>query len=76
MGLSVDLIEGLIMGAVSGLAFWLWFVHQKIVEIQIDLAKNYHSKEELRLTMQEALFPVKEELARLSRVLERRESRE
>jgi hypothetical protein len=68
---SIDLIEGLLLGAISGLVGWVWFLHNKVTEVQIDLAKNYHSKEELRNTVQEALFPIQRELERLSRVIER-----
>lgn len=76
MEISVSLLEGLLSAATCSLVGWVWFVHNKLVEVQIDLAKNYHSKEELRLTVQEALFPIQKELERLSRAIERFQDRE
>lgn len=71
MELSVSFIEGLMATAIVGLVGWVWFLHGKLVEVQIDLAKNYHSKEELRQVVTDALFPIQQELARLSRAVER-----
>lgn len=71
MELSVSFIEGLMATAIVGLVGWVWFLHSKLVEVQIDLAKNYHSKEELRQVVTDALFPIQQELARLSRAVER-----
>jgi hypothetical protein len=71
MELSVSFIEGLMASAIVGLVGWVWFLHGQLVKVQLDLAKNYHSKEELRQVVTDAMFPVQQELARLSRAIER-----
>lgn len=71
MELSVSFIEGLMATAIVGLVGWVWFLHNQLVKVQIDLAKNYHSKDELRQVVTDAMFPVQQELARLSRAIER-----
>lgn len=71
MEISVSFIEGLMATAIVSLVGWVWFLHNQLVKVQLDLARNYHSKDELRQVVTDAMFPVQQELARLSRAVER-----
>ncbi len=54
-------------------------IRDRVIELEKDLARNYHSKSELRDVVQDAMKPVHDELGRLSRAVERlsnRDSRE
>jgi len=72
MDLSPTLMEGLIMLVVSGVCFWLWHLKGKYEEVkdivrdlQLDLAKNYHGKEEIRLMLEKSLEPIHDLLREL-----------
>lgn len=76
--ISVGIIEGLLTMSIGGLAWWLWRLEDKNAELKdrldehrVDLAKNYHSKEELRQVVNDAIFPLREEISRLARVVEK-----
>ena len=63
---------------VGGLCWWLWRLEDKAADVKskldehrVDLARNYHSKEELRQVVHDAIFPLREEIARLGRSFER-----
>lgn len=71
MELSISLIEAGIIAAGTGLVGWVWFLHGELVKLQIELAKNYHSKEELRQSISDALSPLTREIERLARAVER-----
>lgn len=71
MELSVSLIEGIILLALGGVTAWMGYIHNTTTSIQIDLAKNYHSKEELRRAVDEAVLPIWREMERIARVLEK-----
>lgn len=71
MEISINFIEGLLSLSITGLVGWLWFVHNKLQDVQIELAKNYHNKEELRKVVDDAMFPVWRELERIARALEK-----
>ena len=43
---------------------------KEVEQLKLDLARNYHSKSELKEIVQEAMKPVQETLARLSRAVE------
>lgn len=75
---SVSLIEGILLMSVGGLCWWLWRLEDKNAELKekldehrVDLAKNYHSKEELRQVVNDAIFPLREEMSRLARAVEK-----
>lgn len=77
MDLTPSLIEGLILLAVAGLGGWLLRIelkvanmHQKLVETQLDLARNYHTKGELRTTIEDAIKPLAVQIERLVRAIE------
>lgn len=46
-------------------------VRDRVIEVEKDLARNYHSKSELREVVQDAMRPVHVELERLSRAVEK-----
>lgn len=73
MELSISLIEGLLTASITGLVAWVFYLHTLLTETRVDLAKNYHSKEELRQTISDALSPLIREIERLARAIERLE---
>lgn len=67
MDLSPSLIEAIIMAALSGLGYWLYTFKEKYDQLkdkvhglELDLAKNYHGKEEIKEMLKEALHPINE----------------
>jgi len=71
MEIPVTLVESLIIAALGGVLWWLWRVEDNVSGMKLDLAKNYHSKEELRKAVDDALFPVWKEMERIARALEK-----
>lgn len=78
MEFSMSLIEGLLTLAISGGFWWMWRgedarakIKEEMNELKVDLAKNYHSKEELRKVVDDALFPMWKEMERLARAVEK-----
>jgi len=78
MEIPVSMVEGLLGMAVGGIAWWLWRNEDRINALKedlssskIELAKNYHSKEELRNVVNDAIFPLRNEIERLARAIER-----
>lgn len=72
----IEIWAGVVSVIGGGLWWWLWKLETELQQTKLDLARNYHPKEELRQVVQDALFPIKEELARLARLLERRRDEE
>jgi hypothetical protein len=65
MDLSPTLIESIIMLTIGGLCFWLWYLKGKYEEVkdivhnlQLDLAKNYHGKDEIQVMLDKSLKPL------------------
>lgn len=78
MEFSMSLIEGLLTLAIGGGFWWMWRsedarakIKEEMNELKVDLAKNYHSKEELRKVVDDALFPMWKEMERLARAVEK-----
>lgn len=71
MDIPVSLIEGVILLAVTGVGSWVWFVQEKLHKIELDLAKNYHPKDEIRRVVEDAILPVWKEMQRLAAALEK-----
>jgi hypothetical protein len=78
MEIPVSMVEGLLGMAVGGIMWWLWRNEDRINALKedlssskIELAKNYHSKEELRNVVNDAIFPLRNEIERLARAIER-----
>lgn len=76
MDVSPHLIEGLLLMSIGGLAKWNWNQSKKIEEVALDLAKNYHGKEELRKVVYDAVSPLMRAIERLERAIERQTHRE
>lgn len=71
MNLSLSLIEGLLLLSVGGLVSWVWYLQIELNKTKLDLAKNYHSKEELRLAVDSAVSPLRADVNRLSIAFDR-----
>lgn len=70
--------ESLVGVIVSGLVAWVGYVHNKLTQtvshshnMELDLARNYHTKEELRATMASAIQPLREDIHSLKEVVEK-----
>ena len=69
--------EGLVGVIMAGLAGWIGRLEfkanrndDKLTDMQLDLAKNYNTKAELKETLREALDPVNRYLEKLERKLD------
>lgn len=71
MDILPNLIEGLLLMSIGGLIKWNWAQSKKIEEVALDLAKNYHGKEELRQVVFDAVTPLMRAIERLERTVER-----
>lgn len=67
----VEIIITLLTFSVGGLVKWVWSIQGKVHSTQVDLAKNYHSKDELRQTMADVVRPLQDEVHRLAKMLDR-----
>ncbi len=72
MDISPHLIEGLFFALVGLLSKWNWDQGKSIKEIRnqldgtrLDLAKNYHGKEEIRAVVSGAVSPLVKAIERL-----------
>ena len=63
--MSPTLFEGLLLLAVGGLVTWVFFLHNKVHAVQLQLAQNYHSKLELQTAIREALKPLEAQISLL-----------
>ena len=75
--IPVGWFEGLVGVLMAGLAGWIGRLElkagrndEKLGELQLDLAKNYNTKAELKETLREALDPLKETLIKLEAKLD------
>lgn len=75
--IPVGWFEGLVGVIMAGLAGWIGRLEMKaasnndrIREVELDLAKNYNTKAELKETLREALDPVNRYLEKLERKLD------
>lgn len=76
--LTFGVIESVLSVGLGGLTWWLWRLEDKSGELKskldehrVDLARNYHSKEELRQVINDAIFPLREDVNRLTRAVEK-----
>ena len=79
--LAGSVFEYLLTGVVAFMVGWTIRLEGKtndnralVGALALDLAKNYHSKEELRQTFEQVLGPIHKELVRLSSAVESRNS--
>lgn len=68
----ISILVGLMVPIGAGLWWWLWKLQSEVSDTKLDLAKNYHSKEELRGMLDSALDPIKKQLDRLIDALDKR----
>lgn len=72
MDLSPTLVEGLIMAALGGLCFWLWYLKGRIEEVKDNmhelekkLIAEYASKADLKEVVRDSLAPLREAMHEL-----------
>jgi hypothetical protein len=72
MDLSPTLVEGIILFALGGLCFWLWYlkgqieeVKESMHELEKKLIAEYASKADLKEVVRESLAPLKEAMQEL-----------
>lgn len=68
----LSLFVGLMVPIGGALWWWLWKLTGEVADTKLDLAKNYHSKEELGRMLDAALDPIKKQLDRLIDALDHR----
>ena len=72
MDLSPTLVEGVILFALAGLCFWLWWlkgrfeeIKDQMHELEKKLIAEYASKADLKEVVRESLSPLKEAISEL-----------
>lgn len=72
MDLSPTLIESIILLAITGVCFWLWYLKGRIEEVKDQLHElekkliaEYASKADLKEVVRESLAPLKEAMVEL-----------
>jgi hypothetical protein len=58
----VDAAVSILCLAVSGLVKWVWNVQSKLTDLQVSVARDFHTKAEIREVMADLLRPLKEGL--------------
>ncbi len=71
MEITPYLFNALVILAIGGLVKWIWSIQRSLDETRLNLAQNYHGKEELRQVVCDAVQPLTREIERLARVVER-----
>jgi hypothetical protein len=71
MEFGLEIWVGILTAGVTGLVKWINVLQRKIEETRLDLAKNYHGKDDLRRVIEDAVSPLMKSIVRLERTIDR-----
>jgi len=65
------IVVPILLALVTALIAWIWSLWAKVSHLELQLAKNYHDKDELDKTLEDKLSPILKSIVRIEGVLDR-----